>query len=460
MNYRLLALCLLACATIANMVRHFSPGDTIDLYHFWAFKTARQENPPEIKNPYSNTRGYHRALRVHGERYLRQGGDPRFREVHQFRIVQRDKLLPTGPPLLYASFFFLPKDYIETARLYTWIQGLSFAFGIFLLCFWVLRFDALTSGLFATFLVYAFQPFTVDLLVGNFNAIQLLATSLTLLCVAHLVPRTEGKKKHVFSALFIALSVWMLLVKINVFPMVFLLWAHFFVKYWKDRKLVFTALASGVVTALVCVFASSLYFGSWTGAWVDWWNYIKPGKEDSILKFDRGKGNTSPVLLLQDTWNLGQFTAAFLILSVLTAIHVGGESLRRREEGTPLPRMFVQSLSNGLRNPHYCTAVGIIAMFALMPLVWYHYYVLFPIPVLWALSTLRDERTSPRHVACFTLLFLAIVPYVKVLRNFTDGMSTDLQATVYAMPFLPLWMAICLRPVKREEAGSEAPLPL
>ncbi|MCB9883292.1 MAG: hypothetical protein H6834_15995 [Planctomycetes bacterium] len=456
MNVRLLLVFLLAFSAVASALQHYEAQTSVDFYHYWAFANAKKMTTKEIGDPYTNREGYRNVLRRFGERYLAEGGQPRFRAVHDFRVPVRtengkriDKLLPTGPPLLYASFWFLPVDYFAALRLYTVMQMLAFLGGILLLVH-AFRIEWITGLALAFFLAQAFHPFLVEMRVGNVNALQFLVASALCWLARVMLPRSRSRVRAAWGTLFVFLCLWFLLVKLNVLPMIVLVLVHFGMRYGAERRFVVVSSIAGMALAGLAVLWSSAYFGSWGGVWFDWWAYIKPGQEGSLLEFARELGNTSPALLLKDWLGVGTVGAAILVALFFAASYLIVERVRPLvSTGHGFTRDVRAGLRERLLDPGFCIATGILVVLSAMPLVWYHYYVLFPLPLLYAIATSRGPTLS------VLLAAIATVPYLPTLNEVFTISSIDVWATVVGMPFVPLWFAILLRP--RE--ASEEPVP-
>lgn len=397
---------LAAVATIRVLVG-FDPGGTVDFYQFRGVPVARQLRdglPPPYVDP--------EATRETLEEHFRGETDPRVLRAHRFRMGEFE---PFGSPLLYLSFAPLPRDYRLASGLFACIQGLCFALGAALL----MRrsgFGAFASTAIAVLLVVAYRPFGDDVFTGNLNSIQLAAFAAALAWTerAFETPRRTLAVGSLLAGL-VALTLW----KANFALAAAALAAHLAWRIGARDSLRAIGVALPAVALLVA--APCLYFRSAT-VWLDWVRRVF-GDPNRLADYALEVGNTSTPRLLHEWWGVEPAAASLGLLLLLVATLL------------PVAR-------RAIADAHLSTGLGIAAVLALTPLVWFHYFVLALIPGLWLLAP--SQPRAARALGAIALVLYSAV-YAPLVAAATPKLVTGMLQPLWALGWIPLWAALVWR---------------
>ena len=155
---------VLALVLGADAARTLPTQVGIDFYHLWGVPMGQRASAAPL-SPYAQTSEYAALLNVLAD----NSADPALRLANRFKR----EIAPTGTPLFYAAFGFLPDDYGAAHLLFAVLQYLAGAAAIFLLA--RLRGVAPWPALCVALAVeLTFNPFVQDVKWGNATAFQLL----------------------------------------------------------------------------------------------------------------------------------------------------------------------------------------------------------------------------------------------------------------------------------------------
>jgi len=355
---------LLAYA-IFNARADYAYQYAFDLYHPWGIRAAREAAGHAV-NPYVDTARVgayvgdiaqsspSRALRAAGGFWQQRNEATRFE--------------PTGTPLYYALFAFLPQDYDAAHALLATLQFLAVGAGVYLLG--RTRGWSRGASLCMAAAVWAtFNPFTQDVKFGNVNSIQFLAVA-AFIAVAQ---RAPWSRSWLDRAYLPALALFVL-AKPNTGLIALALAAH----YLQARGV--RRFATGAWISLVVMAAGIAAGAAWLGgldAWGDWYRYTQ-GMNGGTLLYTAREGNLSIVKMLSETGgatSVGGYALAAAI--VLAAAVLLALSARGRE-----PARLAPGLRALLADPWLAASIAVLATFAVSPLMWPHYWVMALVPFM------------------------------------------------------------------------------
>jgi hypothetical protein len=391
----------------------------IDFYHFWGVAAARRLASEDLGTPYANDAGYAAILNQRAD----ASTDPHFKRANR----ERRTIDPTGTPLLYMLFAPLPDDYHSAHVLHRIAQIAALVAAVAWLC-------AMLGGELATSLGFAFavpifyQPFQIEMAVGNINSMQLLA------CVAFasLARRLAGGQDRGAGGLLACSLAAFVLFKPNLL-LVALLLAAFLWRALGGRRFVRLAgLAALAGAALVAL--SSAWFGTWR-AWPEWLAFVRGAHDAKLASYPVDDGNYAAVVLLRGAsaatrsylLTLGLVLALVATWLAAAFLGRGGRSLRER-------------LAECLADPLLLISTALLVGLAVSPLVWFHYALLALFPCLWL--ALAEPRPGTRSILAFTSLGLyAQTPGFEVFGFSSSGSLPWL----IAFAWVPAWCALVWR---------------
>lgn len=397
---------LLAVAAAVQVTRSFTPRASIDFYQFAGVSAARAQQPG-LGLPWTEPDAYREAL----EKRFGAAPDPEVRRVHRVRMRAFE---PFGSPLLYLAFAPLPDDYRSALLLYRALQVLAFAAG-------VSAWTRLAGGSLELALVLPgallllYRPLGDDLLTGNLNALQL--------CGLALGVRWARQGGHASAAALLLVAA-LALVKANLALAALGVGAAIALR--DGRGALLRAGAAALPGVLLLLLAPALYFGS-ASVWTAWWGRVFAQQPDRLTEYAVAAGNTSTPRLLEETLGVPALASSLLLAALL------GLSLWR------LPR-------TALARPAFAAGLGVVAMLAVSPLVWFHYFVLALAPGLWL--ALGSRAALPRALAVATLLVLSAFYLPVVPRAALPALHA-----IWSLAWIPLWCALLLRARAMEETS-------
>lgn len=414
-----MAAIFLLSAAVASGLLTFRADAAIDLYHIWGIATARTVAPDELGGPYTQRAAYAAVLNQLAD----DSDDPHYRRVDQARRLRGFD--PTGTPVLYTFFAFLPRPFTAAHAVFRVLQyGAMLAAA--LLLGQVLGYGRWTGLLLSGLVMAQFGPFSADVTVGNVNAIQLLLVAVMLLLLR------RGSQLAV--DLFFASLALFVLLKPNLLPLAALLAGH----VWAARG--GRALARGAAVAAGCavllVALSSVYLGS-ASVWGDWWGYLTGGNR--LLGYPIARGNWAlPIVISRLTGGSSPYAVAAIVAVLLLGSVAAAAQLRARQGATPT-RLAAATWRLGLADPMYAASIGAVLSIATAPLLWYHYLLVLVLPIFW-LVAMTERWDAPIVIAALT--FALYGPLLNVLGS---ALPQPVFVTAVSLSWLPLWIALLLR---------------
>lgn len=398
-------------------LRHY---DGVDFWQFWGVTKARTAAGHELGSPYRHSDLYQQTL----EQLPSAPGDHALANAIGFR-KQPDL---TGSPLLYTAFAPLPTDYHFSLTLYRWLQALAFLAATGLLFGHAGVGTAGTRAWLAVALLGASDPLMFDLMVGNVNAPQLLAMTISLLLAWRLRGNGDGRESLTAAALGLLLVVLVLL-KPNVGAALLALGLSVLLRSTgRERAFV---VAAGALAVLGVLMLTASVFDTWR-VWLDWWQLTF--RSVGRLSYPLDTGNQSMSLYLAthlglDTAGLMQALAGFWLAALLIA------AMWPLRGSGPLLRRSLQRINELLRDPGCGLAIGIVTMYLLSPLSWAHYYVLGLLPVYWLL---RGEKPWSLPSVMGWLALLLMTGLARRIHAISGGPSDDIMFATRVFAWLPL----------------------
>lgn len=419
---RWLILAFVAVLALDHYYNHLSRTPGIDFYQYWAVPTARRASPEVLGSPYSQDERYATVLAGVAER----SDDDRLKAVTDYR--QEPGFAST--PLLYVMGSWLPSNYTTALRSYQVMQYAALGLALFLLARRAAM-AGLDVAILGLLMFVFYMPVLSDLRVLNTNAFQLAA----LAGAATLLAGGGAARRDPRDALALSLTILVVFLKPVWAPLPLLVVAHV---VWRGGwKGVARPLAvGGGVAALLCAWPA-LVFGP--VVWHDWYQQVF-GSDAHHLVYSIEEGNRSAPLVLAEAtgWSLGG--ALSLLLAVVGLSLLAMVVFQRRgSAGTLADGLLVR--------PERALSLGIVAMLALSPLAWWHYYIMALIPIF----VLVSPGTSKLQVGLACLSFLLSSGRLGPLYVwFADGDW----ATIFGVAFawLPLWVGLLLPFAPRRES--------
>jgi hypothetical protein len=372
---RILLVCLLLGLAVQSYRSHVVPTVGMDFYHLWGIFTAQELSGYRLGSPYTDPDRYASVLNAHAD----TSADRRLQAVNK----QWRRLTPTGSPLLYASFFFMPLGYSSALIVYRVLQLAFLVLGFGQLAR-RLSVEALFAAEVSLVLFLGYEPIRSDLRVANTNTLHLFGFSV-LLVIADALRRTPSGRSHwLLATLFLAGGAFLALIKPLWALLTCLLAVHLWVAHG-TRRFRAAAVPAAIVAVGLALIPCAV-FGSWF-IWTDWCDYVSGGDRARLL-FPIVHGNYSAALLLHETLQV----PVWIVMAVLASGLSGSLLLvgRRRDEDSN--GRIRASLAEAFREPQCAMALGIVATAATSPLFWVHYYVVLLIPAVWLLVQPSGEH--------------------------------------------------------------------
>jgi hypothetical protein len=408
-----LLLALLAAKMYAVSVFD-QPG--IDFYHFWGVPTALKLSGHRLSSPYRQRDQYAEILNEHA------GAGPGDRLLARANRERRSLDL-TGSPLVYTAFAVLPQDYSTALGLFRGVMVVAFLATTALLGT-LYRHEPFLAATLGLALLITADPYKNDLSLGNINILLLCGLACCLAAMHALLGQPRQHHLVVSSGILTGLSALTLLKPLVLLPClalaVGLCMSH-------RRGAMLRSLGLAVVPTLGLLLLPCLYFGSWT-VWGDWYQAVY-GADHRRLFYPTGQGNFSFALLASDRLGVHYLplAAGLAIALVVSFIVVAATAGRPAATGR----------SCHIQDPHLLVSVGLVATFALSPLAWVHYYLLFLIPALW-LTSLSARSLVIGFLGLTSLVMSSGAADYAFLRLQQDGLIP----WVRALSWLPAWIGI------------------
>jgi hypothetical protein len=334
---------VLALVLGADAARTLPTQVGIDFYHLWGVPMGQRASAAPL-SPYAQTSEYAALLNVLAD----NSADPALRLANRFK---RD-IAPTGTPLFYAAFGFLPDDYGAAHLLFAVLQHLAGAAAVFLLA--RLRGAAPWPALCVALAVeLTFNPFVQDVKWGNATAFQLLFLAGCL--HASLSGALARGRAHF---LFLAALAMFVLFKPNTVWIAAMLALHYAVLRGARDTLVAAAIA---LPAAALAWGLGAWYFHDAAIWNEWLAYARGGS--LVYRFE--EGNQSWPMLFAQLSPSRSAAAYSLLISALVAV------------------ALVARGRAWLRDAWAAAAVGVLFTLAASPLVWPYYHLFALIPMAW-----------------------------------------------------------------------------
>lgn len=421
----ILCMILLGFAVVQTFMEYTAaPG--IDFYHFWGVAKAQQFSNFQLGSPYLQAEQYAEVLNS----FTLTVSDQLLREANNYR----QSLSLTGTPLGYWVFAGLPQSYSAALLGFRWLQLVAFLTAVLILTLYYLRRWTIAL-IFSLVLALIYFPLFFDLRVGNLNALQFWLMAVTLVLVERLSAGNDRDRTWLMSGGAGCLIVFSILFKVNVLLMALALLISL-QRSLRPRQFGAT-LAAGGGLGLVLLALPGVFFHA-GGVWLDWFSALAAGGKSLAGRAVEAGNFSTPVQISQ---NYGiSLTAATIAVAVLLVVSLG-MSLVRRPQGAILPAAGAR-LQAGLRQPSLLLAIATVATLALSPLVWPHYYILSLLPAIWLLLT--DEKPG-YGLLTGGLSILLSSGVLLFTASYVVSVSSQVNAAVFALSWLPLWFGILLR---------------
>jgi hypothetical protein len=426
------ALLSLLAALLAIGVAHLFPGQLgIDLYHPWGIPKAREAVGT---TPYADLSGYGRWF----SEAAQSSTDAKLRETHTFWEKRRGQTIePTGTPLFYASFGFLPRDFARAHFVFILLQIVATAAGVFMLA--RLRgVRPLPAICLALLVEITFSPFVHDARSGNVNSLQFLF----LASMVYAASKKLYLRHPAFDILYLGALAVFLLFKPNTGLVVLGLAIHFAVVRGPRR---FLAAAVAAVVPVALAWAYSAWFFGDAGAWSEWWSYTH-GRGGGTLMYRSDLGNQSLTMMLSErAAAYGAIGYGVLLGGVLAAALL--VALNRGQKGSPgagLRRLF--------SDPLLAASLGVLFTFATSPLMWPSYHLLALIP--YALLFGADGRTGFRTWCVVASYAAESVPLLMVIVATHEIQLVSRITLAFWLPLVPAMLVHVARIHRPTEAGA------
>jgi hypothetical protein len=398
----------LAIAVAADAARTFPTQAGIDFYHLWGVPMGQRASAVPI-SPYAATHEYAALLNALAE----QSPSQALRNANRFKR----EIAPTGTPLFYAAFSFLPDDYGAAHVLFAVLQYVAGAAAVYLLA--RLRGAPRAIALCIAFAVeLTFNPFVQDVKWGNATAFQLLFIAACL----HASARGWLARHAGADRLFIAALAAFVMFKPNTIWIAAALALHYAVLRGMRRTLVGAALA--LPAAAVAWGAGAGYFHD-AAIWNEWLAYVRGG----ALVYRFQEGNQSWPMLFAQLSPLRSANDYALLVSLLAAGIVAALLLRGGAEG------FARRARVLFADPYAAASIGVLFTLAASPLVWPYYHLFALLPMAWVF---RAEGRWDAPSACAVASYAALSsPVLAVLLAADQLVALRLLMFLSWLPLVP-----------------------
>lgn len=334
---------VLALVLAADAARTLPTQVGIDFYHLWGVPMGQRASAAPL-SPYAQTREYAALLNTLADNSASEA----------LRLANRFKreIAPTGTPLFYAAFAFLPDDYGAAHLLFAVLQYAAGAAAILLLA--RLRGLAPWPALCVALAVeLTFNPFVQDVKWGNATSFQLLFVASCL----HASVSGAFQRGRVHRFFLAALALFVLFKPNTIAIAAMLALHHASVRGARDAAI---GAAIAVAAAVLGWGLAAWYFHD-AAIWNEWLAYARGGS--LVYRFEEGN-QSWPMLFAQLSPSRGANAYALLIAAILAvALAARGRAW--------------------LRDPWAATSVGVLFTLATSPLVWPYYHLFALVPIAW-----------------------------------------------------------------------------
>ena len=403
----------LAVAVAVDAARTFPTQAGIDFYHLWGVPMGQRASAAPI-SPYSETRQYAALLNTIAE----NSPSDALRNANRFKR----EIAPTGTPLFYASFSFLPDDYGAAHVLFALLQYAAGAAAVYVLA--RLRGAGRSASLCIAFAVeLTFNPFVQDVKWGNATAFQLLFIAACL----HASARGWLDRHPWAGRLFLAALATFVMFKPNTIWIAAALALHLVALRGPRRALAGAAFA---VPAAALAWALGAWYFHDAAIWSEWLAYVRGGA--LVYRFEEGN-QSWPMLFAQLSPVRGANEYALLV-SLLAASLVAALLLRGGPQG------FARRARALFADPWAAASIGVLFTLAASPLVWPYYHLFALVPMAWVF---RGEGRWDAPSACAIAAYAALSsPVLAAL--LAAGQLVALRLLMF-FSWLPLVPAAALR---------------
>jgi hypothetical protein len=416
----LVASALLA-AFVVSAWHHLAGKRYIDFYNPWAVTLGHRALGG---NPYADGDAYSRLANLVAD----TGGSPALRATNADRRV----IDPTGTPLYYAAFAWLPSSFeigygIVAAALAASLLGAVWALArMHGLARWA-------AAALAACVALLYMPFEVDLRVGNVNALQLAA----LVGFIHGARRWREGHRGLAQELYLPALALLVLFKPNIALVAAALAFHFL--HARGMAATLRAALWSIGALGLAYAASCLYFHS-PGVWRLWWSSLHDANGGTLL-YPVGVGNASVAKLLSERWAVHPYVTGALLAAALALFSAAAITAYGKDAAGARARA-----RRVLADAQAMASAGVLLTFAASPLLWPHYEVLLLLPVFFLFGRGRDAASGWVALSCVMLSR----PLAQAFEALGVPGAT---LTVLMFGWVPLAVAFCLRLAQASDAG-------
>jgi len=416
----------------------FKKYSGIDFYHFWSVNTILKITKYRSGSPYSNSPLYAELLSKLAQRTL----DQKFFRAQKFR----NKPEFTGSPLLYMMFSIFPINYTNALFLIRALSILAFISAIIIIgnCNSGKQYEILPLINISFAAILAFEPFHKDLIVGNINCFQLFFLAILIVLVNY--PKSKIPiNNRIIGIIQLVLIVFLVLLKLNLLIIcsVFLL---FIWSRTETREFVKNTIVA-LIIGLIIFLLPCLYFQHW-GIWLDWIKYTFLSDNNYLIcPINLGNYSTSYIAAqcLKTKLLFSIITCGLFWILSFIMILLGSNSLKNEKDFFTFTKNAFLKICNNL---NLLVILGITITISLYPLVWYHYYILFFIPVLFILQF--GNRTQAILAIISIIMCSGLIKYILII----IGLPNALVACI-CLSWIPLWMASLIELRKTLKSTAE-----
>jgi glycosyl transferase family 87 len=404
-----------------GFIQFFRAQAAIDFYQFWGIARARAISPEPLGSPYGMNSARYAAL-------LNQSADRSSDRLFKSANASRRTIDPSATPLLYLAFAAMPRDFATAEAVYRILQMVALIAAVT----WLARLlgsDLATALTLAAVVAVFYQPFQIELVVGNVNSLQLLA------CVALLAWTRRGARAW-SGAWFAGALAAFLLFKPNLALVGVALGGWLAVSIGWRRSWI-ALLAAGVVAVLLVV-VSSVWLGA-ASAWPEWLAFVRGAGGSKMADYPTYKGNDALVMLLRGDSPASRCFAMSIAIALLMVATWLAAAWRGRGQ-----RGFPEALRALMEDPWLLVSTALLVVLAASPLVWFHYALLAIVPCLWLGMTEPRSRLVPLLAFCSLFAYSRfLLPYMAAMGHPT--VEAGWAPWSIALAWIPAWAALLWR---------------
>ena len=412
----------LAATPNALLVTNFSqPG--VDFYQMWGVPKSLRSSQYTLGTPYGNTDAYHRQLSV----IAAASSDVKLQVA--FAIWPQLDLDHT--PLLYYFFGLLPNHYSTALFEYRCFEIVAFVAAMMLIV-WQLSGSLWLSLLAGLTALPGCDAAVVDLMLANVDSVQLVLVAIPMAAIEAARRKQSGLNLPLVLALMAMLAAG-ILAKPNIAGACSLLMLCVLMNCKEARirrvGILGSILIGAVLVALPCVLFGTLKI------WPEWLAHFSTASEQASWGGPQ-KGNYSAIKYLAGLQI--DAPASTLLMALVTLLPLSGAALLSRLK-TPVQSPGMRSTSDMLKDPYLCYTVGLIVLFAISPLVWLHYFLLYIPACCWLILDSRHSWFA-RCAGLVALLLVFDAP--GRLTGVRVGMPGSMLPTQHLLTWVPIWLGV------------------